>query len=264
MPTPTRLLWLSEHIHRHHHDDLEAFANEQDLSIPHLNQLLSDFAMWDGERIYLRRTNLMPKLVLPKRSAVQTLQEHIASRHDGDWIAFSKKNHLDESEVKRMLLNHSLYAGGEVLEPVPMLRRHTAISLKEHIAQRHQGNNSSFAREHDTTQQQVARWLKKECFWIEGEVYLRRTQINPVWRMTPRTVAYKLDKYIDHQFSGKKHAFMEHTGLTYQQLSRYLTYDAYWLLGEVYKRQTRFCERTHNNVHAYDHNMSTDIKTINH
>ncbi len=47
---------------------------------------------------------------------------------------------------------------------------HDAFPLKILIAQRHNGNISAFARTQGVRQDQVARWLKRNCYVIDGVV----------------------------------------------------------------------------------------------
>lgn len=47
---------------------------------------------------------------------------------------------------------------------------HDAVPLKIFIAQRHNNNISAFARTKGVRQDQVARWLKRNCYVIDGFV----------------------------------------------------------------------------------------------
>lgn len=44
------------------------------------------------------------------------------------------------------------------------------MNLKQHIAEHHNGNISAFARTQGVRQDQVARWLKRNCVIINGTV----------------------------------------------------------------------------------------------
>ena len=45
------------------------------------------------------------------------------------------------------------------------------MKLSNHIKERHNGNISAFARTQDVRQDQVARWLKRNCVVENGIVY---------------------------------------------------------------------------------------------
>lgn len=45
------------------------------------------------------------------------------------------------------------------------------MKLTNYIAEHHDGNISAFARTQDVRQDQVSRWLKRNCMVIDGLVY---------------------------------------------------------------------------------------------
>ena len=45
------------------------------------------------------------------------------------------------------------------------------MKLTNYIAEHHNGNTSAFARTQDVRQDQVARWLKRNCMVVDGVVY---------------------------------------------------------------------------------------------
>ena len=45
------------------------------------------------------------------------------------------------------------------------------MKLINHIKEQHNGNLSAFGRTQDVRQDQVARWLKRNCVFINGVVY---------------------------------------------------------------------------------------------
>ena len=55
---------------------------------------------------------------------------------------------------------------------------HDAVPLNIFIYQRHNGNKSAFARTQGVRQDQVARWLKRNCMVIDGVVYCEVSKAN--------------------------------------------------------------------------------------
>lgn len=49
------------------------------------------------------------------------------------------------------------------------------MTLREHINKTHNGRAAEFARHHDTTKQQVQRWLGYGCLWVDGQVWKQQS-----------------------------------------------------------------------------------------
>ena len=47
------------------------------------------------------------------------------------------------------------------------------MKLKQYIEQQHNGNQAALAREFNTNEKQVGRWLKMDCMVINGEIWRR-------------------------------------------------------------------------------------------
>lgn len=52
------------------------------------------------------------------------------------------------------------------------------IKLNNYIQEHHSGNISAFARTQSVRQDQVARWLKRRCYVIDGIVYCEVSKAN--------------------------------------------------------------------------------------
>ena len=55
-----------------------------------------------------------------------------------------------------------------------------AIPLADHIKKKHGGNKAAFARANNMFPQSVSRWINKEYFLIDGQLYgkVREEKIN--------------------------------------------------------------------------------------
>ena len=47
------------------------------------------------------------------------------------------------------------------------------MKLKQYIEQQHNGNQAALAREFNTNEKQVGRWLKMDCMVINNEIWRR-------------------------------------------------------------------------------------------
>ncbi len=52
------------------------------------------------------------------------------------------------------------------------------MKLTNHITEHYNGNTSAFARTQGVRQDQVARWLKRNCMVIDGVVYCEVSKAN--------------------------------------------------------------------------------------
>lgn len=55
-----------------------------------------------------------------------------------------------------------------------------AAPLKTFILDKHSGNTSAFARTQGVRQDQVARWLKRNCMVVDGVVYCEVSKANKI------------------------------------------------------------------------------------
>ena len=44
------------------------------------------------------------------------------------------------------------------------------MKLITHIQEQYEGNISAFAKTQDVRYSQVARWIKRDCYWINGAI----------------------------------------------------------------------------------------------
>tara|TARA_R110000772_G_scaffold160292_1_gene271455 strand:+ start:211 stop:393 length:183 start_codon:yes stop_codon:yes gene_type:complete len=54
------------------------------------------------------------------------------------------------------------------------------MELHSYIQEHHNGNTSAFARTKGVRQDQVARWLKRNCMVVDGVVYCEVSKANKV------------------------------------------------------------------------------------
>tara|TARA_R110000772_G_scaffold154265_1_gene265237 strand:+ start:492 stop:719 length:228 start_codon:yes stop_codon:yes gene_type:complete len=54
------------------------------------------------------------------------------------------------------------------------------MKITDYIQERHKGNTSAFARTQGVRQDQVARWLKRNCMVVDGVVYCEVSKANKV------------------------------------------------------------------------------------
>ena len=54
------------------------------------------------------------------------------------------------------------------------------MKIDKYIAEHHNGNISAFARTQGVRQDQVARWLKRNCMVVDGVVYCEVSKQNKI------------------------------------------------------------------------------------
>jgi hypothetical protein len=243
---------------------LERFAYERGFYFPLLQEVNNTLrVLVCNGKLYYKATMYSPSLKLPDKTVPVSLREHVEKKHNNNISSFAEKHGDSETFIKHAIGQNALWQSREILLPLLLPAVHNAVSLKSHINDYYEGNDSSFARKHGRSQQQVFRWIKKNAVWCNGDIYLRKTEfdiIDPVGEVPKQ--ALLLNEFIYNglflEFDDRnrimalsekeknlefRKAFANKTKLFPAQVARYLKYEnTMWLQGEIYKKQTTFNE----------------------
>lgn len=231
------------------------FAQKNNLDVDTLHALSGQEPMiLIDETLFHQTTRYEKEWSLPKDGKAISLKEHINKKHKGDYTVFAQQLGESETFIKKALANNFYWVGGELFEPVPTKTNLSAFPLVAHINYVANGNAAAFSRAYGITQQQMHRWITRDCMFCDGEVYLKCTSIAN--ESVKPAQAILLEDHISVNYGpgddGVKAFALEHK-LVPQQVKRYLSYGALWLLGDVYKNQSKFKARniTPDFTHAF-------------
>jgi hypothetical protein len=225
---------------------LYRFAERHNLPATQVADWINQEAFIHQQRIYRRISQLTPVFSPDMHHTLTSLREHIDRDHEGSSRDFSRVHSLPFERIETWLRQQAVWLDGEVCLPVAALGDIEAVPLKRHIQQAFGGNNTAFAQAYQKTQQQISRWVLRDCYWALGEVHMRRTEYTPQKVINKPTTAIRLQDLINTDYQGDENAFYQayrHLGLGKQQLDRFLAYDSLWIQGEIYKNQSKFKAR---------------------
>lgn len=234
------VMLLSKHIETTH-NDVGEFAALHQLTPQQVLAMTASNNIWINGRIYHRATQNNPDFSITGATRAMDLTDYIDEYHEGSTISFAEAFGESVGFVERECIKGALFCKEEILSPYPDKSPGFAIPLRHHIANRHHNNQTTFAKHHDSTQQQVNRWVNKECVWYKGDVYMKRTNINPNPLPLPdRMDVTSIVSHIESEFGNDRLAFCKHYDIRPQQLERYINYDSIWVHGDIYKNQSKF------------------------
>lgn len=190
---------------------------------------------------YIQATHYEKTWSFSPKSPVRSFKTFIHQEHQGQVDTFIK--HFGESKqfIDDAVAGDYYWIQGEIFEPMHSILRMKATPLVQYIDNVTNGNAAAFSRAYSITQQQMHRWISRDCMFCEGEIYLRRTSI--LTKKLKSAEAIYLSDHINLNYGqgddGVKQFAIAHN-LVPQQVKRYLSYDSLWILGDVYKNQSKF------------------------
>jgi hypothetical protein len=218
----------------------EQFALEKGIFVEKLDALMKLDCVWTDGKIYIRATQTNLVFELTDKSKAILLIDHISSQYEGDIDAFATELGESVTFIENAAIESAMWLEGEIIRPIFTARVWKAISLKHFVDDQYNANSTGFARAYSLTQQQVHRWVNKDCVWCCGEVFMRRTFINANSVLPSSMEAISLEDHIKSHYSENYRKFAQVHQIRDQQLERYVEYDALWINGDIYKNQSKF------------------------
>jgi hypothetical protein len=119
---------------------------------------------------------------------------------------------------------------------------HSVITLEAHIALMYSSEARVFASAYEVRTQKIKRWVDNNAVWVDGEVYLRKTNFNGFQdaEINEGDKAYYMSEIVNKQFDRNATRFAKHIGSTQQQVCRWLKTTTVVLKGQVYLQVSHF------------------------
>jgi hypothetical protein len=192
---------------------------------------------------YIQATHYEKTGAVSPETPALSFEAFIHQEHQGQVDTFIKQFGESKQFVDDAVAGDYYWVQGEIFEPIHSIARMKATPLVQYIDNVTNGNAAAFSRAYNIRQQQMHRWISRGCMFCEGEVYLRRTSL--LAKNLKTAEAIYLSDHISLNYgkgdSGVKQFANAHN-LVPQQVKRYLSYDSLWILGDVYKNQSKFKE----------------------
>lgn len=134
-----------------------------------------------------------------RKKRIQSIDGFVNEHFHGDLHAFRKHYGLVMQKIERWIKHQALISDNAVYlrksrfnsNMIAVFAANPGLNdlkpillsplLEDFIRFEHEGNMTQFALEHNSTQQQVHRWVKKaECLWALGEIYRKQEILTPV------------------------------------------------------------------------------------
>jgi hypothetical protein len=196
-----------------------------------------------GGRPYIQATHYEKPGAFSPDTSVLTFKTLVGQKYGGQISAFIEQFGESKQFVDDAVAGDYYWIQGEIFEPLHAIERMKATPLQQYVDNVTNGNAAAFSRAYNIRQQQMHRWISRDCMFCEGEVYLRRTSI--LTKNLTSAEAIYLSDHINLNYGigddGVKQFASAHS-LVPQQVKRYLSYDSLWILGDVYKNQSKFKE----------------------
>jgi hypothetical protein len=228
----------------------EAVSNTLNLRPSTIEDALKDVAFLAFDTLWLRASRYT-NFELPAsttRVRAVTLQSFIDNTFRGDASAFAADKGENLKFVEDAIASGALWLRGEIFRPAEITGLWQATRLDVHIDRVIDGNTTAFAKAYNVLQQQMHRWVHRDCFFCNGEIYMRRTELKTKEGdpLPATTTAILLSDHINTVYGegddGIK-LFARKYDINLQQVKRFLKYKSLWILGDVYKNQSDFAER---------------------
>lgn len=230
----------------------EAVSSTLNLRPSTVSDALNDVAFLAADTLWLRAsryTNFeIPENAGSVRWRAVTLQSFIDEQYRGDDEAFAADKGENLKFVEDALASGALWLRGEIFRPAEITGLWQAKRLDVHIEHVADGNTTAFAKAYGVLQQQMHRWEHRDCFFCNGEIYMRRTELKTKEGdpLPAVTTAILLSDHINTVYGegddGIK-LFARKYAINLQQVKRFLKYGSLWILGDIYKNQSYFAEK---------------------
>jgi hypothetical protein len=228
---------------------LKDFSKELSLDEGQLSDFLTDYddVLLIGNTLYYKASLYSEEFSLDEKAKPAPLSKHVEKLYRGNLDNFIDNIKENPKFIHSALRQNAYWVAGEVFLPINLSPSLQAVPLRDHIERVCDGKVSAFARAYQVAQQQMHRWVTRDCFFCQGEIYLRRTDFQE--EPAAPTKAFLLRDYIAHTYGEGSQGILAFTqdyskhNLNAQQVRRYLGYDALWIQGDVYKNQSKFGER---------------------
>jgi hypothetical protein len=197
-----------------------------------------------GGILYTRATQYGKSWALSCKSEATPLRHYVKVQYKNNPSAFAKLIGESVNFVQSAISDDAYWVDGEIFMMVADMSSWVALPLKDHIENVCDGNTAAFSRAYQIAQQQMDRWVKRDCMFCRGEIYLRRTELRA--KSAKNTNATLVRDHIREKYGSIEDGirlFSEEHNLNPQQVRRYISYDALWILGDVYKNQSKFSEQ---------------------
>jgi hypothetical protein len=197
-----------------------------------------------GNILYTRTTLYSKNWTFSSKSKATSLRHYVKAQHKNNPSAFAKLIGESAKFVQTAISDDAYWVDGEIFMMVVDQSSWVALPLTDHIKNVCDRNTAAFSRAYQMTQQQMDRWVKRDCMFCRGEIYLRRTELQA--KPAKDTNATLVRDHIRDKYGSIEDGirlFSEDHNLNPQQVRRYISYDALWILGDVYKNQSKFSEQ---------------------
>lgn len=229
---------------------LPDFARERGLQEQDLHQLLhGENAEAEGvilidNKLYTKASRYTSGWKVNKQPHAFPFSVYLDKHFSGNVAAFAKEMGESRRFVETLLRDEGFWVNGEVFLPVSLTSSWEAIPIKDYIEANFKNNSTAMARAYGIRQQQLFRWIEKDCMVCDGEIYMRRTTMSD-GDPTVSTVAVKLKDYIRNAYGAGDEGirlFGTDNDMITQQVKRYIGYDSMWINGDIYKNQSEFAK----------------------
>ncbi len=225
---------------------LQEFSSSRGIELKDIHAHKKNDLVIVNDNLYCRTTRYTDRdTPLKDQQKGILLEDHIKKAHNQSTTLFSQKHGESQNFVVFALKDQAMWINNEVFQLLPTMASWEATLLEKHVEEMCNGNTTAFSRVCKTTQQQMHRWVSRECYFSRNEIYLRRTNLNKSNKTPAHTKAVLLEEHIRIEFGPGDDGvllFSQKNKLNPQQVKRYIGYESLWMLGDVYKNQSKFKE----------------------